>query len=246
MLLLCSPFAASALDAGLMVRRVAAMEGEEMESDDPKDEGFRIPQVQGAMISLPFMSSDGKRNKSDQLLRWSIYFSSALLNLDVRILEMRACALPDSSVTSGGAELQLVQGCGCCSACVHHPIPGPSKMAETWSARLPVLGQVVGSDFPHYKSLPSPAQGHCWVLADNDKLVPPHVIDSRTFGPLPLSNVVGRVLYSARSEVDHGPVENSLAAMMADAPVVEQELDLELLCRGGDAEGQEEGGGDRQ
>lgn len=38
----------------------------------------------------------------------------------------------------------------------------------------------------------NPLQGHCWVLADNEQLEPPHVIDSRSFGPLPLSNVVGR------------------------------------------------------
>ncbi|PRW05766.1 mitochondrial inner membrane protease subunit 2-like [Chlorella sorokiniana] len=73
-------------------------------------------------------------------------------------------------------------------------------------------------------------QGHCWVLADNEQLDPPHVIDSRSFGPLPLSNVVGRILYAARSETDHGPVENSTEGMEADAPVIEAELDLEALC----------------
>ena len=52
-------------------------------------------------------------------------------------------------------------------------------------------------------------QGHCWVLADNPELEPPHVIDSRSFGPLPFSSILGRVMYSARSEKDHGPVENS-------------------------------------
>jgi hypothetical protein len=35
-------------------------------------------------------------------------------------------------------------------------------------------------------------QGHCWVLADNEQLAPPHVIDSRSFGPLPLDTIVGR------------------------------------------------------
>lgn len=73
-------------------------------------------------------------------------------------------------------------------------------------------------------------QGHCWVLADNEQLEPPHVIDSRSFGLLPLSNVVGRILYAARSETDHGPVENSAEGMEADAPVLEEELDLEKLC----------------
>lgn len=32
-------------------------------------------------------------------------------------------------------------------------------------------------------------EGMCWVLADNDKLAPPDVIDSRSFGPLPLVRV---------------------------------------------------------
>ncbi|KAL4418699.1 hypothetical protein ABPG77_008713 [Micractinium sp. CCAP 211/92] len=75
-------------------------------------------------------------------------------------------------------------------------------------------------------------EGHCWVLADNESLAPPNVIDSRSFGPLPLSHIVGRILYAARSETDHGPVENSEEGMAADAPVVEAELDVEALCRG--------------
>lgn len=145
-------------------------------------------------------------------------------------------------------------------------------------------------------------QGHCWVLADNESLAPPHVIDSRSFGPLPLSHIVGRcggraagrlccglavdaldtthlppsipafwrrvaaksagwpalrrppppcpahhpshippprppcrprrILYAARSDTDHGPVENSEEGMAADAPVIEAELDIEALCQG--------------
>ncbi|PSC67635.1 peptidase S24 S26A S26B S26C family [Micractinium conductrix] len=76
-------------------------------------------------------------------------------------------------------------------------------------------------------------EGHCWVLADNEAMQPPHVIDSRSFGPLPLVNIVGRILYAARSESDHGPVENSEEGMAADAPVVEAELDIGALCGGG-------------
>lgn len=37
-------------------------------------------------------------------------------------------------------------------------------------------------------------EGHCWVVADNEQLQPPHVIDSRSFGPLPLQNVLGRIM----------------------------------------------------
>jgi hypothetical protein len=72
-------------------------------------------------------------------------------------------------------------------------------------------------------------QGHCWVLADNEDLNFPDVIDSRTFGPLPLGNIIGRVMYAATSSTNHGPVENSLAGMESDAAVLEAELDLETL-----------------
>ena len=72
-------------------------------------------------------------------------------------------------------------------------------------------------------------QGYCWVLADNEDLTYPDVIDSRSFGPLPLHNIIGRVMYSARSETDHGPVENSEPAMESDAPILEAELDVDRL-----------------
>jgi hypothetical protein len=36
------------------------------------------------------------------------------------------------------------------------------------------------------------------VLADNEALEPPEVIDSRSFGPLPLPNVLGRIMYYYR------------------------------------------------
>lgn len=70
---------------------------------------------------------------------------------------------------------------------------------------------------------------HVWVVADNENLDPLLVIDSRKFGPLPMQNIVGRILYAASSRIDHGPVENSEPAMRADAPVLEAELDLEQL-----------------
>ncbi|KAK9083219.1 hypothetical protein Scep_029690 [Stephania cephalantha] len=52
----------------------------------------------------------------------------------------------------------------------------------------------------------------CWVLSDNESLKPKmqEARDSRTFGPVPLSGIVGRVIYCLRSAVDHGPVENRL------------------------------------
>lgn len=37
--------------------------------------------------------------------------------------------------------------------------------------------------------------------------------DSRTFGPVSMTNIVGRVIYCLRNEVDHGPVANRLASL---------------------------------
>lgn len=37
--------------------------------------------------------------------------------------------------------------------------------------------------------------GHCWVLADNEALEPPEVIDSRAFGYLDMNLITGRVVY---------------------------------------------------
>ncbi|KAK9804469.1 hypothetical protein WJX73_005263 [Symbiochloris irregularis] len=72
-------------------------------------------------------------------------------------------------------------------------------------------------------------EGHCWVLADNDELQPAEAIDSRSFGPLPFSNIIGRVMYRARSATDHGAIDNSAAAQAADLPVLESELDIDKL-----------------
>mmetsp|Transcript_25701 Transcript_25701/g.48755 ORF Transcript_25701/g.48755 Transcript_25701/m.48755 type:complete len:211 (+) Transcript_25701:221-853(+) len=74
-------------------------------------------------------------------------------------------------------------------------------------------------------------QGHCWVLADNETLQPNEAVDSRTLGPVKYSDLVGRVMYSSRSEVDHGSVENSEEAMELDAPVLECEFDPDTFCR---------------
>ncbi|KAJ4825889.1 hypothetical protein Tsubulata_016107 [Turnera subulata] len=51
-------------------------------------------------------------------------------------------------------------------------------------------------------------EDQCWVLADNEKLKPKEANDSRTFGPVPMSDIVGRVIYCLRNAVDHGPVQN--------------------------------------
>lgn len=71
----------------------------------------------------------------------------------------------------------------------------------------------------------------CWVLADNDNLKPKEANDSRKFGPIPMTNIVGRVLYCLRTAVDHGPVENSHFSMRKDSPVLEVELDVDEMIK---------------
>ncbi|KAL2608469.1 hypothetical protein R1flu_027042 [Riccia fluitans] len=73
--------------------------------------------------------------------------------------------------------------------------------------------------------------GECWVLCDNPSVSPKEAQDSRTFGPLPISNIEGRVIYFSRSSVDHGPVLNSDEAMEEDSAVLAMELDVDELSR---------------
>lgn len=77
--------------------------------------------------------------------------------------------------------------------------------------------------------------GHCWVLADNPALAPPHVIDSRSFGPLPASLICGRVMYYGRP-TDHGVVQNSSDAAEADTLLLETELDVDKITSPGNDE----------
>lgn len=72
--------------------------------------------------------------------------------------------------------------------------------------------------------------GHCWVLADNEELQPPDVIDSRAFGYLPMSSIMGRIIYKVHSSDAHGPVINSPMAAVSDAPVIAAEVDVEALA----------------
>lgn len=67
-----------------------------------------------------------------------------------------------------------------------------------------------------------------WVEADNTDLEPPHVEDSRTFGPVPLANVLGRCIYAFASSMDQGHITNSERMRDGDASVVEFELTEEL------------------
>jgi hypothetical protein len=71
--------------------------------------------------------------------------------------------------------------------------------------------------------------GMCWVLADNEELEPPNVIDSRTIGPLPFENIRGRVIYQVNSAANHGMVQNNPSFSAEDMAVVETEVDVEQL-----------------
>ncbi|KAJ8899337.1 hypothetical protein K2173_018311 [Erythroxylum novogranatense] len=74
-------------------------------------------------------------------------------------------------------------------------------------------------------------EDQCWVLADNEKLKAKEANDSRTFGPVFMSDIVGRVIYCLRTVVDHGPVHNSHFSMRKDGPVLEVELDVEEMAK---------------
>ncbi|CAK9199579.1 unnamed protein product [Sphagnum troendelagicum] len=71
--------------------------------------------------------------------------------------------------------------------------------------------------------------GTCWVLCDNEGISPKEAVDSRTFGPLRMSNIIGRAIYYSRSAVEHGFVQNSDEAMHVDSPVLAVELDVEEM-----------------
>ncbi|MED6190357.1 hypothetical protein PIB30_105067 [Stylosanthes scabra] len=71
----------------------------------------------------------------------------------------------------------------------------------------------------------------CWVKADNEKLKAKEAYDSRTFGPVQMTDIVGRVIYCLRSAVDHGRVQNSQSSMQQDLPVLEVELDVDEMAK---------------
>ncbi|CAI9107625.1 OLC1v1007025C4 [Oldenlandia corymbosa var. corymbosa] len=72
----------------------------------------------------------------------------------------------------------------------------------------------------------------CWVVADNENMKPKQeAYDSRTFGPVSMSNIVGRVLYCLRNAVDHGPVNNSETSMRKDSAILEVELDVDEMVK---------------
>ncbi|KAL6005006.1 hypothetical protein ACLOJK_005565 [Asimina triloba] len=73
--------------------------------------------------------------------------------------------------------------------------------------------------------------GQCWVLSDNESLKPKEARDSRIFGPVSVADIMGRVIYSLRSAVDHGPIKNSRSGMLRDNPVLAVELDVDEMAQ---------------
>lgn len=74
-------------------------------------------------------------------------------------------------------------------------------------------------------------KNQCWITSDNENMKPKEARDSRLFGPVPMTNIIGRVIYSLRSAVDHGPVQNSDYAMAQDTSVLAVELDVDEMSR---------------
>tara|TARA_B100001094_G_C17771320_1_gene595208 strand:+ start:46 stop:618 length:573 start_codon:yes stop_codon:yes gene_type:complete len=105
----------------------------------------------------------------------------------------------------------------------------PSDSSKTQVLRLAAVeGHEMVSCIPGEESFKL-HRGECWVLADNDEISVQEANDSRTFGPLQMSKILGRVVYSARSPVDHSYVQNSGANTEEDCAVVECELDVEVM-----------------
>ncbi|XP_019461329.1 PREDICTED: uncharacterized protein LOC109360718 [Lupinus angustifolius] len=71
----------------------------------------------------------------------------------------------------------------------------------------------------------------CWVASDNENLKAKEANDSRKFGPVQMTDIVGRVIYCLRNAVDHGRVENSDFSMQKDSPVLEVELDVDEMVK---------------
>ncbi|EYU17923.1 hypothetical protein ABFS82_14G205300 [Erythranthe guttata] len=71
----------------------------------------------------------------------------------------------------------------------------------------------------------------CWVLADNEDLKPKECYDSRTFGPVTMTDIIGRVIYCLKNAVDHGPINNSHISVEEDSPVLAMELDVDEMTQ---------------
>lgn len=66
--------------------------------------------------------------------------------------------------------------------------------------------------------------GTVWVTSDNEALSPRDAPDSRVFGPLPLSYILGRVIYRFSPHESGSVVENSIFGRYFDESVVQSEV----------------------
>ncbi|KAL9240304.1 hypothetical protein vseg_014541 [Gypsophila vaccaria] len=73
--------------------------------------------------------------------------------------------------------------------------------------------------------------GQGWVLSDNKNLKPKESKDSRTFGPISMSDILGRVIFRYRTFEDNEIMANSKLSMNNDVPVLYIEVDGEKLQR---------------
>ncbi|KAL2921340.1 Mitochondrial inner membrane protease subunit 1 [Bienertia sinuspersici] len=71
----------------------------------------------------------------------------------------------------------------------------------------------------------------CWIVADNKNLKPGERNDSRTYGPISITNIIGRVMYRFRTLDHHGFVVNSPVSMQNDMPVFYVELDSNEMMK---------------
>ncbi|XP_047953944.1 uncharacterized protein LOC125200318 [Salvia hispanica] len=96
----------------------------------------------------------------------------------------------------------------------------------------PTLAAVEGHEMASTDEKDEPfilEDNECWVLADNEDLKPKDSYDSRSFGPVTLSDIIGRAIYCLKNDVDHGPVNNSDLSANEDSPVLAVELDVDEL-----------------
>lgn len=110
------------------------------------------------------------------------------------------------------------------------PLAQPDEQHVMVRRVAAVEGEVMESGKDEEENFVIPPN-HCWVLADNSKLSPPDVIDSRTFGHIPYSSIVGRVIYSGTSTTEHGVVQNNPESMHVDEPVVDAEVNPEEVFK---------------
>mmetsp|Transcript_12259 Transcript_12259/g.40259 ORF Transcript_12259/g.40259 Transcript_12259/m.40259 type:complete len:198 (-) Transcript_12259:85-678(-) len=65
---------------------------------------------------------------------------------------------------------------------------------------------------------------HLWVTCDDASVAPAAAYDSRSFGPLPIAEVIGRVVYFIRSPTDHAATLNSDPSMREDECILAEEV----------------------